>query len=391
MLRTKQTKFFVAIVVCVGVCSIFNQHWWMRWLEPLGLTKQQYNIAGQITSKTFLTRNDVKHIIVDNEKDCKNRRFLVFQCSSSCGGWGDRQKGSVSAFLLSLMTSRSFIINITTPCDVENILKPAMYNWTMCKRYVQETLNKDPTRNLPLGWTNGHVIYRDRIKEYESLWNTQIVTINLNFYILDEIREFRLAENRLQWVFDTIDSEVIRMILQALYAPRLRLSSELNNYIHKMTKNGQMLVCNHIRTGRNPTIPHDTEQRFYDLSTIFNFLEQYHDVSKYVIYVASDSDSVRDAAAKRFKNFANLNRKIIHVDRFDEVETPNDLCEGFYTALFEQYILSRCDVLVLTRSNFGCLAAYLRGKSEGLFIYDKDKDLIIPSNLTNVQTVYNFD
>ena len=71
-------------------------------------------------------------IRADERESSSSGKFLIYKCSRSnslCGGWADRQKGMVSAFLLALVTNRRFGITMTTPCDVRKFYLPNEYNW----------------------------------------------------------------------------------------------------------------------------------------------------------------------------------------------------------------------------------------------------------------------
>ena len=43
---------------------------------------------------------------------------------SVCGGWADRQKGIVSAYVLSVLMDRDFKLDMPRPCDIAVFLAP---------------------------------------------------------------------------------------------------------------------------------------------------------------------------------------------------------------------------------------------------------------------------
>ncbi|CAF1473959.1 unnamed protein product [Didymodactylos carnosus] len=53
-----------------------------------------------------------------------NCSTLIYSCIRECGGWGDRQRGLESAFLLALITDRRFMIEMNFPCDIRTALQP---------------------------------------------------------------------------------------------------------------------------------------------------------------------------------------------------------------------------------------------------------------------------
>lgn len=57
-------------------------------------------------------------------------KFVSFECHmDSCGGLADRFKGIMNAYAWSIFTNRNFIINISQPCNIENLIIPNKVNW----------------------------------------------------------------------------------------------------------------------------------------------------------------------------------------------------------------------------------------------------------------------
>lgn len=123
-----------------------------------------------------------------------------------------------------------------------------------------------------------------------------------------------------------------------------------------------------------------------DTSSTTALLDKFNDVNKYAIYLASDSDLVREHAAKVFQSYIKLNRRVVHIDKFDHLDR-SIACDGFYTVLFEQYLFTRCDYLAIGRSNFAIMAAYMRGHSKGLYMYNR-KDSFFHASLADIQNLY---
>ena len=127
-------------------------------------------------------------------------------------------------------------------------------------------------------------------------------------------------------------------------------------------RESQQLVCSHIRIGRNPTIPHDSKRRDRtNVTSIFMFLKRFDIPSRYVIYVASDSQKVRESVAGNFTSSFTVDLPIVH----------------FHAALLKQYILSKCDILILTRSGFGKMAVHMSEKFQELYIFDSSNQTVI--------------
>ena len=61
--------------------------------------------------------------------DKNNGRFIVYECTSSGSGLGDRIKGIATTFLIALLTDRAFLINWNYPASIDHILVPNMIDW----------------------------------------------------------------------------------------------------------------------------------------------------------------------------------------------------------------------------------------------------------------------
>ncbi|CAF2699652.1 unnamed protein product [Rotaria sp. Silwood2] len=89
---------------------------------------------------TFIEPNRLDYWLKNNSKTLginltailtpkRRGKYLVYVCHENCGGWGDRLRGIMSLFMLSLMLDRNFRIEITHPCNLTHILRPNLYNW----------------------------------------------------------------------------------------------------------------------------------------------------------------------------------------------------------------------------------------------------------------------
>ena len=343
----------------------------------------KYKSGPTLTGETFENKTITK---------CNNQKFLVYRCDSSswCGGWGDRQKGIVSTFLLSLLTERLFIIDIDNPCKLENILVPNIYNWSTCLAFVKSA----PSQNVI------HANYIDNKAKLEEIrnfdfnhkWSSQIVVSRFNNYAISEIRQHKLAKTRLKWLLNITNEEAMHLVLHTLFKPSNGILKDAISFYDNQVK-GRQLVCGHIRVGKNPSIPSDINLRFGvpNVTMLLNFLKLLDADETNAIYIASDSENVKQIARRRIKSYINMNRTIVHVDRLGKFKTlKSEACDGWKTVVLEQFILSLCDILVLTRSGLGTIAAYMRGDYKNLFMFHPISRTIVETNWTDLQRAFNF-
>ena len=315
-----------------------------------------------------------------DDEACEKRNYIVHLCrkGDNCRGWGDRQKGIVSSYLLALLTNRFFVIVHDDPCPLTNFLIPNSHNWTLCTDYV---LNVPLFQTQTLHYYNEEYAFRDTIAstDFDVALNKQVVFIKTNQIWTTYILANKKAERNIPSTVGKGIREINRNILKRLFRPTITLQQEIMKYMENVHQQ-QKLVCSHIRTGKNPSMPQDKakgdSQRA--VQTIFHFLKKYDIPSQYMIYVASDSDAVKKKIKDTFNSCFTVDQPIVHVALYRAHENA---CKGFKTALLEQHLLSKCHILVYTQSSFGRLASYMNEVMQGLYFYDPIKQSIV--NQTN--------
>jgi hypothetical protein len=71
---------------------------------------------------------------IDMVSSTSEHRFIMYRCDREldknlCGGFGDRLKGILSAYLWSLLTNRTFLLRVTKPCNMVTLLEPNEVDW----------------------------------------------------------------------------------------------------------------------------------------------------------------------------------------------------------------------------------------------------------------------
>lgn len=322
---------------------------------------------------------------------CSQKQYLVYRCNAGrlCGGIGDREKGMISSFLLALLSNRTFIIDMIIPCRLEMFTRPNQYDWLNCKEYALK-VPKDDVQEISIIDKKPKLLKSFKDKNFTQEWTKRVVVIYINWLVIDAVKDRMVSENisSLSWSKGLSKEEIIQRVMEILFQPNDLLREEITNFSAKLVKN-RTLVCSHVRIGKNPSIPQDGKDgNTPNASNIITFLQKFDDKDNYTVFVASDSDEFRKTCHSSLKNFINLNRTIIHVDRYKGVANV-DACEGLHTAILEQRILSMCDVLVLTRSNFGGIASYMRGKRKNLFMYNRISQTVEGIELEEMATKYD--
>jgi hypothetical protein len=247
----------------------------------------------QYKSGRVISDENLENIKIISVNQCKNRRFLMYKCdgASLCGGMGDRQKGIISTFLLSLLTNRTFVLDMTKPCNVEAGLLPGVYNWSLCKEHIKSLPKKE---YLKLNLMFGNRSFAKEIEnfDFDNQWTAKVVLIRCNTMLIDKISRHNYTKTRISWLLDTNIEETIHKVLHTLFQPNQRILEDFvklyNNHVQ-----GKHLVCSHIRIGKNPTLPKDNRllRGAPNSTKILGFLKRYDDSEKFAIYIATDSDA----------------------------------------------------------------------------------------------------
>lgn len=289
-------------------------------------------------------------------------RYMIYECKRTCGGLGDRQKGIVGAYLMSLLTNRTFGIKHTKPMDITPFVLPNKIIWTVNQSKL-EGLSQEIHNAV------GRLDFLEKLPglDLNKFYSKDIVYFNGNQEYVRLLRKHYDAARVFPDIMRMSNSEIYNLILRLLFKLEHSLQKKLNMVLKKDI-NGRKLICAHVRMGRNPTIPTDTEKRLNmdKINSIWKFLDRFNMAKKYSVFVASDSNELIKYARNKFPlQFVDVPGPIIHMD---QIGYKNE-SRGMTKIFLEQILLSQCDVLVVTKSGFGRIAAYLRNSSRDLYCF----------------------
>lgn len=328
-------------------------------------------------------------------KQPANTSYLVYLCDSSylCGGWGDRQRGIVSTYLLSRLIDRQMKIIMTTPCNLRLFYKPNKVQWLpssnelisdsnisinalMDKSFQHSVMDGDFNIRFPqkVVYLKTNQDYYDRLKK-----NTHYSAV------LDQWGGLGLRRSRFHWAWDELmqPSHMLLAHLQHIVGTQFLIrkgfkASSLPAKQKTTTRrpvDNSSLICAHVRMGKNPTIPMDEYLKSFKLEylpTLFKFMLSKDVRGDAKFFVATDYDHVRSESVKFFGNRTiDYGGKIVHIDR---QRSEHSACVGFEVALMDQLILSLCDILVVCKSGFSINASYM-SKSVGQIYFMKDGNI----------------
>lgn len=164
-------------------------------------------------------------------------------------------------------------------------------------------------------------------------------------------------------------------VYDLLFRPQPVIQDRKNKFFRNL--GNSKLICAHLRTGDPQTIENDFDYKnIWAIDAVWNFFKK--KISSNIIYqtarifVASDSQFVRDSAKKVFKDrIIDIEGKIMHID-FGE---DDGNCQSTIKVILDWEILTECDVLVtLPWSTFSATALNRNRHRNELYAWDYQND-----------------
>ncbi|KAK3577869.1 hypothetical protein CHS0354_021838 [Potamilus streckersoni] len=323
------------------------------WTEPVLSPSPKRNIEKLCVSRSVITAN------VSSMKN--TARYIIDTCvdQDQCFGWGDRQRAIATTYLISLLSNRKFGIYMTNPCRLENFLVPNRVNWIVNKNELDGLCAKD----VYMYYDEAQNFRQHKMIEsadFNKLFPEDIVYFHTAQDYVAAIRRNRLTADMIPWLHRYTIGKAYGYIMRHLFTLNNGTRQTVTDVFYKHVKDCK-LVCAHIRMGDPWSKEAKTPQS--ELPLIWNFLNIYNNVSKYKIYVATDSNETKAQAIKHFRY------QIVDTEGIIDQMERSKSCDVFRRVIVEQEILTRCDVLMLTQSSLGIIAAFMRNTNMGLYCF----------------------
>ncbi|XP_070202382.1 uncharacterized protein [Littorina saxatilis] len=330
----------------------------------------QREVQIKLNNKTITVTNSTEKPATNSSK-----KFLVFYCpqNAKCSGWGDQQRGIVDVFLLACIAKRHFRIILQSPCDVRNFYVPNKYNWIADEREFQGRTQ----RIIPKSVLTGKL---KTMADFNAVLPEDVIYVSTNGGHFTEIMANPNFKSYMPTWAETFLAHHFHNAWDILMKPSARLQQRLEAFLHSVGfyNRTHPLVGVHVRVGKNPSNPNEV-LHINDVDKtgpLWEFLDHYVRNGSH-IFLASDSAEVRNISRSRFGTaHHDTDGVILHVAK--QRHDPR-ACQGYEDALLDQLILTKCDVLVKSKSGFSLRAGYIRGRADDLFFYHQ-------GNITKVKS-----
>ncbi|CAF3403325.1 unnamed protein product [Rotaria sp. Silwood1] len=318
----------------------------------------------RIHHQPLLQKYESRHVnLVRLAKPIISTKYLIYTCNQPCGGWGDRTRKIVGAYLLSLVLNRTFIINMTWPCPITHLLEPNFIKWNQTVKNLSKRTNvtvsnltaSDRDYGEVLLWENIDIIYF-KVKDlaYYSLllWRD-------DFY---RVLHLQYGLHRSKLFIHTI----FTLIYELLFKLKSHPQSHMNEISEKIQS--KSLYCAHIRIGKNPSNPNDVifPKRERMNTSVIGFLKNISK-SNDLVFISTDSEEVQSYARKLFRSrLLTIDGIIRHIDRSGKKLA----CDGLEKTILDFYMISHCHTLIMSKSAFSFWANMRRlNPYDNLYLY----------------------
>ena len=347
---------------------ISSENWTIEVRNDRRLTRLHEQYASLVDLTAFKTTFPSSHT-------------MIYSCRSFCGGWGDRLRGILSAYALSILSRRRFMIDMHYPCNILDVLQPNIINWT----YTEPDRSMNRTRltiNTMPSWQTKHsteITTMIKSKNFVQAWSSYddiFISTNSdymmlafrNLHLLNETRallgQLPVSQSTMQTLF--------ALIFELLFKPTLRVIHRVNAVLAASLQRD--LICFHIRIGKNTNNPYDHAftARVNTSQSMIRFTDGHLlNKSSFIVFVTSDSgQAVSDVVRHYPTSSMTVVGPILHIDRFDR-QSPT-LADGFVKVIADFYLLGECHISLLSTSGFSAWANRRRtNPHEQLYVFNE--------------------
>ncbi|XP_067648974.1 uncharacterized protein [Haliotis asinina] len=371
----KKTCFFI---LCVSSMLCFICFLQMKYLilnhvfkdsgmnnSEKNLTRQATPIFGRTVQHEETFQPDQFGVVQDvvHPMDVLVDKYIIYECNCShCGGLADRQKGIITSYLVSQMLKRNFGLFMRTPCEFSKFVIPNLVEWRIeeakLKGRSQETIRA----------INSILLAREMVNtNLETMYDKDVTFYTGNIDYVPSLMK-NLLFSSVKWAQNKSLHDIYRTAFSQLFRFARKTQAKFDSFNAEAERASKQLICAHLRMGKSKTIPRDAPKTAYrpDLKSVVLFLKkQVQMAGSCRVFVATDSDEARVKFKRAFpEHFIEIKGQIVHIDH---LKKGVDACSGMEKAILDEYILSTCDTLIMSKSGFSRMAAIVRGSDKSLF------------------------
>lgn len=307
-------------------------------------------------------------------------KTMIYSCQSFCGGWGDRLRGILSAYVLALVTDRHFMIDMNYPCQITKVIEPNFVNWTMIhsKQPNRTRLNINTMRSYQLTY-RGYITRLIHFENFTQIWSAyDDIYLSTNLDYMRLVFHNKHMSKKIQELFGRLPVSQLTIeksfafFFELLFKPSIAVEQRVNSILYSSIH--RELICFHIRIGKNPTNPFDAvfTSRVNMTRAMIDFTDRYLQTrNSSLVFVTSDSGQAISQVLNHYSNSSmTIVGPILHIDRFNRRSSA--VCDGFVKVLADFYLLGECQTSLISKSGFSMSANRRRiHANENLYTFNE--------------------
>jgi hypothetical protein len=369
--------YFTLLVLLFSFNFYFYLRYKTTWLT-IDQKHPRFSITRKLREHMQLLQTSIRSVRVESKqtKEANFKKFIVYECHGHCGGHSDRIKGIFSSYAWSLITNRTFLINITEPCHFAELMRPndVQVNWNadlttllrsgqLRPNYTKIVISKvnDPKYRLDLRTLD--------IRKIES--DKDMIGISTNLEWLDSLTKNKALQPILLSKGYKPPNYVRAVAVYKLWYNKLfrlapKLKQKYDEFMRKAKPNNNTaLICVQVRIGgRRPNVRHDAVINKRENTKYFWKFVKEKFITKtkrgnYRIFVTTDTESVEQEAFHVFdkRRLVKISGDFTHLDK-EKGYGKN--CSRFEKVILDFHVIKECDMLLASASGYGRFANYNR-------------------------------
>jgi hypothetical protein len=317
-----------------------------------------------------MLRNHDDGMFEFNRIQVRKDKYVVYQCTHSifCGGWADRLKGMIGAYVWSLLSNRTFLIDAHKGCPLTNIYDTNQIDWhENLDMIIAKTKTKELSSNKM--YKIDDVTIWGVLREVDPA-NLQkdkdVIIIQSNIDWVRPLSENPNLTERIRNLGFEKDQFQSAYVFKKFYREMFKLTSNLQaKYSDYLKQIGpSTLICLQLRTHYN-----DWSMTDENMEYIFNFTKQVlvpMAGKDYKILVTADDSNNQEKAinALRAHNAFKIDGSIFNID----IGSSN--CESYEKTYLDFHLFQNCKIALIGQSGYGKYGIWNRDNPfENFFVY----------------------
>jgi hypothetical protein len=308
------------------------------------LQNSTYSSTTRISRKIYSSRNE------------SDKNYVVYECTNEilCGGWGDRLKGIMSAYAISLLTDRYLLIYHVKPCLLDHFFEPSIY-------FINATINDDQASKM---WYLNNEDFRKSLS-YLNAFNltSKYITIRNNLEWIEPLSKNKIYKEKIKELGYTERNFKIQFLFKNWYSEIFKLNKRLNEKYLKFLKkakpsNKTKLICAQVRVGDAGGTQFMKRE---NLIIYWNYIRTnfIKNLTDYRIFLTTDTQDIVSEAIKEFGNELVVTNEgpNNHLDLFSKLELNDEKLDKIF---LDFHSLQNCQMAIISESGFGKLGVFNR-------------------------------